>query len=119
LSDKARLDMLRYFFDEHIKSAIAEQLRQLGIDVLTAQFVGRAGIGIPDEDQLAYATSMGRVLVTEDRDFISLAHTQLPHTGVAMLQRALSIGEYVEYLELLARTTEPDEMRNQLLYCDW
>ncbi len=111
--------MLRYFFDEHIKSAIAEQLQRRGIDVLTAQAAGRAGIEISDEDQLAFAASLGRVLVTEDRDFILLAYTQLPHAGVVMLQRVLNIGQYVEYLELLARTSELEEMRDRLLYCDW
>lgn len=111
--------MLRYFFDEHIPWAIADQLQRRGIDVLTAQGAGRANKEIPDEDQLAFAASVDRVLVTEDRDFIPLAQNQQPHAGIVMLQRPLSTGEYVEYLELLALTTEPHEMRNQLLYCDW
>ena len=88
--------MLRYYFDEHIKSVIAEQLERRGVDVLTAQVAGRAGIGIPDEEQLAFAASIDRMLVTEDRDFISLAYGALPHASVVLLQRALSIGDYVE-----------------------
>lgn len=58
-------------------------------------------------------------MVTEDRDFIDLAYKQLPHAGVIMLQRPLSIGQYVAYLELLAHVTEPAALQNQLLYCDW
>ena len=90
--------MLHYYFDEHIKHVIAEQLERRGIDVLTAQVAGRAGIGISDEELLDFAASLGRVLVTEDRDFISLAYSQLPHAGVVLLQRALSIGDYLESL---------------------
>jgi predicted nuclease of predicted toxin-antitoxin system len=111
--------MLRYYFDEHVKSAIPEQFQRRGVDVLTAQAAGRAGKEIPDEDQLDYATSLGRVLVTEDRDFINLALWHLPHAGVVLLQRVVSIGEYVEFLEVLALTTDPDQMQNDLQYYDW
>lgn len=76
-------DVLRYYFDEHTKTAIAEQLRVRGVDAQTAQEAGRAGQGIPDSEQLAYATSQGRVLVTrEKREFPVLAYTQLPHAGI-------------------------------------
>lgn len=111
--------MLRYYFDEHIDVAIAVQLLARGIDVLTAQAVGRAGQKIPDSQQLAYATQLDRVIVTEDRDFVALAHTPVPHAGVILLQRALSIGQSVEYLELMAQVTAPDEVRDRLIYCDW
>ncbi len=111
--------MLRYYFDEHVSAAISEQLLLRGIDVLTAQAAGRAGQGIDDSDQLAHAASLDRTVVTEDRDFINLVYTQLPHAGVILLQRPLSIGDYVEYLEYMAKANEPDDMRNQLIFCDW
>jgi predicted nuclease of predicted toxin-antitoxin system len=111
--------MLRYFFDEHLDRAVAEQLLARGIDVLTAQSSGRAGKKIPDVEQLNFATLHNRVVVTHDRDFARLASGQLPHAGIILLQRSLSIGGYVEYLELMARTAESEELQNQLVYCDW
>ena len=39
--------MLRYFFDEHVKEVIADQLKLRGIDVLTAKDAGRANQEIP------------------------------------------------------------------------
>jgi predicted nuclease of predicted toxin-antitoxin system len=121
--------MLRYYFDEHISAAIAEQLRLRGIEVQRPQDVSRANRKIPDLDQLTYATSIGHVLVSRDRDFTRLHTTRLhttrlhttgiSHAGIVILQKDLSIGAFVEYLELLAKTTEPDQMQNQLLYCDW
>lgn len=33
---------LRYYFDEHMQAAIAEQLKARGIDVLTTAEAGRA-----------------------------------------------------------------------------
>ena len=111
--------MLRYYFDEHVKGPIAKGLRLRGIDVLTAQEVGLADKELPDSYQLEYAASKGRVLVTEDRDFVALAYTQTPHAGVILLQRRLSIGGFVEYLELMAHVTEPADIQDRLVYCDW
>ena len=84
--------MLRYYFDEHISAAIAEQLRLRDVDVERAQDVGRAGRKIPDLDQLTYATGMGRVLVSQDRDFTRLNASQIAHAGIIILQKDLSIG---------------------------
>jgi hypothetical protein len=68
--------VLRYYFDEHMKPAIARQLRKRGIDVLTTQEAGRANQGIDDPDQLAFATSLGRVLVTQElRNLVRLLVT--------------------------------------------
>lgn len=108
--------MLRYYFDEDIKAPIAEQLQARGIDVLTAQKAGRAGKKILDPDQLAFATSLGRVIVTEDSNFIPLAYSQLSHAGVIRLQANLTIGKAIEELEVAAKVMEPEEMLNQLLY---
>lgn len=99
--------------------AIAEQLRLRGVDAQRPQEVGRANRKIPDLDQLTYATSMGRVLVSRDRDFTRLHATGIAHAGIVILQTNLSIGAFVEYLELLAKTTELAQMQNQLVYCDW
>lgn len=110
---------LRYYFDEHIDPAIAVQLRARGVDVLTAADAGRAGQGVTDADQLAYAMDQKRVLITSDRDFIRLATPQMPHAGIILLQRPLSIGETVEYLELAAQVIDPDDVRDHLIYCDW
>lgn len=112
-------DPLRYYADEHIHSAVAEGLRQRGIGIVMMSDVDRAGRGISDADQLTYAMEHGRVLITQDRDFITLAVTNIPHSGVILLQKVLSIGDTIAYLELVAHLTAPDEIRDHLLFCDW
>ncbi|WIG59758.1 MAG: hypothetical protein OJF49_002505 [Ktedonobacterales bacterium] len=112
-------DPLRYYFDEHMRPAIAEQLRARGIDVLTTVEAGRANQKYPDEAQLRFATEGARVLVTEDSDFVQHSLNQRPHAGIVYFPVQLSIGACVEYLELLALTTTPEEMRDQLLYGRW
>jgi hypothetical protein len=66
-------DEIRYYFDENMSGAVAAAMRRSGIDVVTAQEVGRDGL--PDDEQLRYAAAEGRVLVTHDQDFLVLAAT--------------------------------------------
>ena len=112
-------ERLRYYMDEHMRPAIAEQLRIRGVDAQTTVEAGRAHQAFSDASQLAYATEQGRVFVSEDSDVVQLSQTQQPHAGVVYFPVPLSIGACIEYLELLALTTTVDEMLNQLLYGRW
>lgn len=74
---------------------------------------------MPDPPQLAHATRLDRVLVTKDHDFIELSRTQTDHAGIILLHKPLSIGEMIDYLELMAYMLTPAEMRGLLLFRDW
>ena len=74
-------DPIQFFLDQHIPSAVAQGLRQRGVDILTAQEAGRCGL--PDADQLQFATSQERVLVSFDSDFLALDAGGAKHAGVA------------------------------------
>jgi predicted nuclease of predicted toxin-antitoxin system len=52
---------------------VAEGLRNRGIVVLTTPEAGN--MGLDDEGHLAYALAEGRVIVTQDGDFLGLAQT--------------------------------------------
>lgn len=58
---------LRLLSDVHVPKAMVEEMRSVGIDVETAINLGLATLD--DRDFLARTTSMGRVLLTMDRDF--------------------------------------------------
>lgn len=110
---------LRYYLDEHLPPVVAEQLRARGVDALAAAEVAGAARAISDEEQLAFAAASGRTLVTSDRDFVALSATCVPHAGVVLLQNQLGIGQTIDFLELFAEITAPEEMRDQLRFCDW
>ena len=62
------------YLDEHIDPLLAEMLSADGCDVLCARDAGRANRSISDEDQLAFAASHGRAILTHDvSDFFLLA----------------------------------------------
>ena len=75
--------MARIYADEQYPLPVVEFLRPLGHDVLTVQQAGKAGLGIPDEDVLAFAVSNERAVLTLNRgDFIRLHRSQPNHAGI-------------------------------------
>lgn len=106
-------DTVRYFADQHLPYPVVEGLKRRGIDVVTAQEAGRCGL--PDADQLAFATSESRVMVTFDPDFLALDQAGIAHCGIAWCPATkYSIGELIQMLVLLHATLSPDEMQNHV-----
>jgi predicted nuclease of predicted toxin-antitoxin system len=103
---------IRFHLDEHVAHAVADGLRRLGVDVTTTTDAGL--VGAPDSQQLGFAISEGRVLFTEDRDFLVLANTS-EHSGIAYCdQNTHSVGQIVRGIELIWEVYEPEEMRNRI-----
>ena len=104
---------IRFHLDEHVSRAVANGLRRLGIDVTTTSDAGLLGSG--DPEQIAYGIRHGRVIFSEDDDFLSLASTGQLHAGLAYChQHTRSIGQIVRALELIWEIYEPDEMKNRI-----
>jgi predicted nuclease of predicted toxin-antitoxin system len=61
---------IRFHLDENCDPRIAAGLRLHAVDVTTTQEVGL--LHAPDEDQHTYAESRGRVIITQDTDFLRL-----------------------------------------------
>jgi hypothetical protein len=106
---------IRFYFDQHMQGAVAHGLRLHGMDVLTAQEAGRCGL--PDPDQLAFATAEDRVMVTFDTDYLALHRSGVPHAGIAWCpQQKYGIGQLIHALLLLHSVLDRDAMRNHLEY---
>jgi hypothetical protein len=78
--------MAQLYADEDFPFPVVERLRQFGHDVVTTLEAGRANQELPDVDQLAFATSLGRAVLTRNRrHFISL-HRRFPqHAGIVSI----------------------------------
>ncbi len=110
---------LRYYMDQHVPAQITDGLRRRGIDVLTAYEDGQSKES--DEDLLARATALGRILFSQDTDFLIISG-QWQRAGrdfvgiVYAHQLNVTIGRAIRDLELLARVVEPEEMSNRVEY---
>jgi predicted nuclease of predicted toxin-antitoxin system len=101
--------------DQHVPSAVAKGLVRHGVDVLTASDAGRCGL--PDAEQIAFATAEQRVMVTFDPDFVALHQAGVSHAGIAWCPaQKYSIGQLIQALLLIHGVLERDSMRNHLEY---
>ena len=87
--------------------------------MLTAKEAGRAGLRIPDDEQLLFAFNEERIMVTSDRDFVELVPNARPNYGALLLQRPLSTGELIAYLEYAAKTFACERTANTVIFCFW
>jgi hypothetical protein len=109
--------MTRLYFDVHVPAAIADQLRRRGVDVLTAQEDGAAGLD--DPDLLTRSTALDRVLFTQDIRFKARAEDwqrEARHFAGLIFGHQLhgSIGQYVRDLELIAKATDPEDWNGRV-----
>lgn len=75
--------MARLYADEDFPLPVVERLRHLGHDVLTAFDAGQANQAIEDADQLAFATGLGRAILTRNRRHFIGLHRSVPnHAGI-------------------------------------
>ena len=104
----------RFYLDENVQVVIAQQLRKRGIDAVTVRDLGTLG----DEDitHLTRATEKGYVLCTHDTDYIDLASSGTFHTGIIFGQHSHSIGDWVNFLELIYTVYSAEEMHNRVEY---
>lgn len=98
-----------FHLDENVDHAIARALRHRGIDVTTSTEAGL--VGADDRQQLEFARSAGRVIVTQDSDFLRLHRQGVPHSGIVFApsgSRAPS--EIIRFLCLLNDCVDSQEM---------
>lgn len=75
--------MASLYADENFPLQVVELLRRLGHDVLTSLEAGQANRAIPDEEVLAFATNLGRAVLTLNRwQFIGLHARRPGHAGI-------------------------------------
>ena len=104
---------IQYHLDENVDHAVAHGLRLRGIDVTTS--TDARLIGATDEEQLAFAATEGRVLVTHDSDHLRLHHEGASHCGIVYAHpRRCSIGRLVLALADWWRSRTLDEMRQHI-----
>jgi len=99
--------------DEHVSHAIAHGLWRRQIDATTA--ASASLLGATDEAHIAFALQEGRVIYTNDADFLSPAASGVQHAGIVYCRPgSRSIGDVIRHLALMHACMEPDEMVNRV-----
>lgn len=107
------------YIDVHVPQSITTQLRERGVDILTA--IEDARRQSPDDQLLERARALGRVVFTQDVGFKAMAEDWQregrPFAGLVFgRQLGGTIGQFVTDLELIALACDPDECWNTVQY---
>ena len=105
------------YMDVHVRRAVTNGLRTRGVDVLTAREDGTARW--PDDRLLDRAGELGRILFSQDDDLLAEAEIRQRQgrqfAGVIYAhQLAITIGQCVKDLELIAKAAEPEDLINRV-----
>ncbi len=105
------------YADVHVPRAVIWQVRDRGVDILAA--TEERTNELPDDKLLILATSLSRVVVTQDIRFRVLAEdwqrTRRTFAGLVFgHQRYVSFGQMIFDLELIAKATDSDYWRDRI-----
>lgn len=103
---------LTFYMDQHVPQAVTDGLRRRGIDVVTAQDMGMERA--TDAEHLAFALRQGRVIFTQDADFLRLHAAGVAHSGIAYAPQQTPVGTLVRGLMLLYELLDAADMMQQL-----
>lgn len=109
---------IHLYFDEDVSVRIVDNLRTRGFDVLSSRDADMSGRS--DDEQMLYAVSLRRAIVTHNRVDFETQHGKflengLKHYGVIVAKRRKDTEVVTKILALLDAVTA-DEMENQLRY---
>ncbi len=71
-------------------------------------------LGADDEEHIALASEQGRVIFTQDDDFLKLNAKRVDHSGIVYVRQHTPVGDIIRGLMLIYRMLEPDDMRNHV-----
>ena len=107
--------LLQFYSNENFPIVMVNLLRAAGHDVLTSYEAGQANQRIPDNQVLRYATSIHRILITENRqDFINLHGVTFDHPGIIIFK---SDRDYIGKIKAMSYflTIDSQPLENRLL----
>jgi hypothetical protein len=104
------------YMDHHVPAAITQGLRQRSVDGVTAFEDGTARLD--DRLLLERATQLGRVLFSQDNDFLAIVsrwwQAGRDFAGFVFGQALLTVGQGVRDLELIAKVFDSPDMLNRV-----
>ncbi len=98
--------------DEHVPKAVSQGLIHRGVDVLTTQEAGLLSVG--DEEHLKYAAGAGRVIFTQDADFLRLHAEGFSHQGIVYAPQKTPVSNIIRGLMLIFDILRPEDMVNHV-----
>ncbi|KKO21133.1 MAG: hypothetical protein BROFUL_00134 [Candidatus Brocadia fulgida] len=94
-------EKIKFYMDEHVPSAVGTGLQLRGVDVLKTHEAHM--LSASDVEHLTFATNCGRVIFTQDDDFLRLHKKGIRHSDIVWAHQRMSIGDISTDLCLFIR----------------
>ena len=109
---------LPVYLDVHVPAGVTQGLRRKALDALTAQ--DDEASRETDEQLLQRTTDLGRVLLTQDVDFLGIASrwqtSGRAFAGILFAPQGTPIGRMVDDVNLCLKCLAVDELRNRVIH---
>ncbi|MBI5410544.1 MAG: DUF5615 family PIN-like protein [Nitrospirae bacterium] len=99
---------IRFYMDEHVPKAVTEGLRRRGVEVVTVQELGLQAAD--DKQHLERAAEEGRVVFTQDADFLRLHAAGVSHRGIVYTPQQTPVPYLLSSLMLIYDLLTPEDM---------
>ena len=99
---------VKFYTDEHVSRAVVRGLRSRGIDVVTVVELNL--LGASDERHISLAHEQGRVVFTQDADFLRLHTAGHEHSGIVYAPQGTPMGDVIRGLVLIHQILDAEEM---------
>ncbi|MBI2882978.1 MAG: DUF5615 family PIN-like protein [Candidatus Methylomirabilis oxyfera] len=103
---------MTFYADEHVAKAVVRGLRQRGVDVLTVVEAGM--LGASDEEHLKRALNEGRVIFTQDDDFLRLHAAGADHAGIVYAPQQTPVKDIIRGLMVIHQVLDAEDMHGQI-----
>ena len=101
-------DRIKFYMDEHVAKSVTEGLRRRGVDVVTVQELGLHAAD--DRRHLERAVQEGRVVVTQDTDFLRLHAAGVSHRGIVYAPQQTPVPQMLRGLMLIHDVLSSEDM---------
>jgi len=114
------MNKIRLYLDEDAMSnSLLRTLRSREIDVISVQEAGTEGS--PDDQQLEWAISQGRVIYSHNISDFCRLHSQYlgsgrNHAGIALISQNTTIGAQVRAIVALVSQKTAENMQNECIF---
>ncbi len=94
--------------DEHVAKAVVRGLRERGVDVLTVTDAGT--LGASDTEHILRARNEGRIIFSQDNDFLRLHAEGIEHVGIVYAPQHTATRQIIHGLMLIYQVLDAEEM---------
>lgn len=104
---------IKLYADEHISKRIIGSLRSKGVDILSTEEA--ANKGKTDIQQLNFAISEKRTIVTKDAGYFSLK-PEKQHYGILFITKRKPDKEIIKHIMSVLELLGPEEAKGSVIY---